>query len=186
MEEKSQNSVNLNPRVELTIQVRDKNGNIIKEFKKESDPLVRNAIRFLATVTSRTSTALIDEGGSWFTAGAIDFPYGYRETRIYWSYKIAIGMDPTPPTYNDFKLGAKERETTALTISAFSETDSSGTVDIKADFYLDVEKTYYEFGLFGRWDGRVILISRDVIETGVTVPADSYLTIIYRLIIGAG
>jgi len=29
-----------------------------------------------------------------------------------WAYKIAIGLDPTAVSFEDFKLYAKERETT--------------------------------------------------------------------------
>jgi hypothetical protein len=176
--------LDIKPKVELTIQVRDKNGNIIKTIKKENDPLTRWTTGYLASLTAGCTTTGKREDGGGFSFGGFRGSYFSGNLWSCWSYKIAIGMDRTPFTYNDFKLGAKERETTSITISSFSETDSSGSCDLTSQFYIETEKTYYEFGLFGNYSGNVFLVSRDVIDAGVTVPADSYLTITYRIIVG--
>jgi len=178
------NQLPLNPKVLLIVQVKDKDGNIINQIEKENDPLTRWAIRYLATLTSGTSTTGKNEGGGTFTFGGLRGTYisGYFWSA--WSYKIAIGMDQTPPSYEDYKINAKERETTALTISNFMESDSSGYVDISTQFLIETDKTYYEFGLFGQYSGQVFLVSRDVVSGGVFVPANSYLNIVYRIIVG--
>jgi hypothetical protein len=184
--EKEDQILNLNPRVQLLIQVKDRNGNVIKEIKREEDPLVRNAIRSIASALAGIDTTGKREDGSSFTI--VGFRNRYYSSAVYiwsaWSYKIAIGLDPTPQSYDDYKLGAKERETTSLTISGLTESDSTAQVDISTQFLIETEKTFYEFGLFGNSMGNVYLVSRDVVSGGVTVPANSYLTVTYRLIIG--
>lgn len=172
----------IRPKVSLTILVKDKNGNIIREITREEDPLTRWSLRSMYSFITTSSTSVKDETGATRTfrgdAG------GKR-----WSYKIAIGLDSTSPSYEDYKLGAKERESTSITVSALVEQDSSGQFDIKYDFLIESEKTFYEFGLFGYgYDGSTwypFLVSRDVVSTGVTVPANSYLTVIYRVILGS-
>lgn len=171
----------IRPKVTLTIQVRDRNGNIIKEITKEEDPLTRWALRSMYSFITTVNTSIKDETGTIRT-----FRGDYALKR--WSYKIAIGLDSTPTSYEDYKLGAKERETTAITVTALTETDSSGQFDIRYDFLIEAEKTYYEFGLFGvAYDGSTtypFLVSRDVVSGGVPVPANSYLTVIYRVVLG--
>lgn len=178
------NQLPLNPKVLLVVQVKDKDGNIIKQIEKENDPLTRWAIRYLATLTSGTNTTGKNEGGGTFTFSGLRSAACYSGFWSAWSYKIAIGMDQTPTSYEDYKINAKERETTALTISSFMESDSSGYVDISTQFLIESDKTYYEFGLFGNYGGNVFLVSRDVVSSGVSVPANSYLNIVYRIIVG--
>lgn len=171
----------INPSVQLTILIRNKNGKIIKQIVKKDDPLTRWALRFLYTQIASVNHVVKAEDGAMRT---IKWDTG----TIRWASKIAIGMDPTPATFEDYKIYAKERETTSLTITSYAEADSSGQFDIKTDFLIEAEKTYYEFGLFGvAYDGSVwfsFCVSRDVISSGVVVPANSYLTIIYRVVLG--
>lgn len=171
----------IRPKVSITIQVKDRNGNIIKEITREEDPLTRWALRSMYAFITTANTTVKDEAGATRTYRG---DYGGRR----WSYKIAIGLDSTSPSYEDFKLGAKERETTAITITALSEADTSAQFDIKYDFLIETDKTFYEFGLFGfGYDGATtysFLVSRDVVSGGVPVPANSYLTVIYRIVLG--
>jgi len=174
-------NVNLKPRVFLTIQIRDRNGNIVKEITREEDPLTRWALRSLYSFIAKINTTVKDESGTMRT-----FRADYTLAR--WNYKIAVGLDPTTPSFEDYKLGAKERETTAITTTALTELDTTAQFEIKYDFLIETEKTFYEFGLFGYgYDGSVyysFLVSRDVVSGGVPVPANSYLTVIYRIILG--
>jgi hypothetical protein len=175
-------NLNLRPKVTLTIQIKDKNGNVIREFTKEEDPLTRWALRSMFSFITYSNTTVKAEDGTTKT-----FRGDLASKR--WSYKIAIGLDSTSPTFEDYKLGAKERETTSITVTALIESDSSGQFDIKYDFLIETDKTFYEFGLFGyAWDGSTyypFLVSRDVVSGGVPVPANSYLTVIYRVILGS-
>lgn len=177
-------NVNLNPKATLIIQIRDIDGNVIKEITKEEDPLTRWALRFLASAITGVGLTGKREDGATFTYKGFRNTYYSGYLWYCWAYKIAIGMDATPPTFEDYKLNAKERESTSITISSYNESDSSGYVDIKMDFLIETEKTFYEFGLFGNSDGNVFLVCRDVVSAGVTVPANSYLTVIYRVILG--
>jgi len=174
-------NLGLKPKVELVILVRDKNGNVLKEFKKENDPLTRWALRFLYAKISGSNHTVKAEDGAMRT-----FRWDYGGNK--WAYKIAIGLDPTAVSFEDFKLYAKERETTSLTVTSYAESDSSGQFDIKYDFLIETDKTFYEFGLFGyAWDGGTyysFCVSRDVVTAGVSVPANSYLTVIYRVMLG--
>jgi len=182
-------NVNLKPKVMLTIQVRDKNGNIIKEINKEEDPLTRWALRSLYALLTASSASIKCEDGTVRTLTPTNVYSWATGTRImYWNNKIAIGLDSTSPSFDDYKLGAKERETTAITTTSLTETDTTAEFDIKYDFLIETEKTFYEFGLFGigRSDTSMFsyLVSRDVVSGGVPVPANSYLTVIYRIILG--
>jgi hypothetical protein len=179
--DKDMEELNIKPKVMLTIQIKDKDGNIIREITKEDDPLTRWSLRSMYTFLTLNNTSVKSEDGSFKTIrGDI---YNRK-----WSYKIAVGLDASTPTFDDYKLGAKERESTALTVTALIESDSSGQFDIKYDFFIETDKTFYEFGLFGQGhDGNNIfpfLVSRDVVSSGVPVPANSYLTVIYRIILG--
>lgn len=173
--------VELKPKVCLTIQVKDKQGNILKEITKENDPLTRWGLRSLYTFLVPMHHTVKDETGTSRT-------YRWDRTEKRWGHKIAIGLDSTTPTFDDFKLGAKERETVAITITPLNEIDTTAEFEIRYDFLIEKDITYYEFGLFGqgRDDGTIyhFLVSRDVITAGVPVPKDSYLTIIYRIILG--
>jgi len=182
-------NVNLKPKVMLTIQIKDKDGNIVKEIIKEDDPLTRWAIRSLYAFLTASGVNIKCEDGAFRVLTPTNFSGWPTDTKImFWDYKIAIGLDSTPPSYEDFKLGAKERESTTLTTTSLTETDSTGQFDIKMDFLIETDKTFYEFGLFGlgRYGGSQypFLVSRDVVSAGVPVPANSYLTVIYRVILG--
>jgi hypothetical protein len=175
------NELELKPRVNLTILIKDRNGNIINKIEKEDDLLVRWAMRSLYAFLTQTNVTVKDETGAFKTLRADLNP---RK----WSYKIAVGLDSVAPTVDNFKLGAKEREATDITVTALTEQDSTAQFEIKKDFLIEDDKTFYEFGLFGiASDGTStysFLVSRDVVTVGVTVPANSFLTVIYRVILG--
>jgi len=173
--------LNLRPQVFLTIQIKDKNGNIIKEINREVDPLTRWALRSLYSRLGGVNTTVKDETGAMRT-----FKWDFVSFK--WAYKIAIGLDPTAQSFEDYKLYAKERETTSPTVTSYIESDSSGQFDIKYDFLIETDKTFYEFGLFGYANDSTtsyaFCVSRDVVSAGVSVPANSYLTVVYRIILG--
>jgi hypothetical protein len=175
------NELELKPKVSLTIVVKDKNGNIINAIHKDNDPLTRWAMRSLYTSLTRINTTVKDETGALrtFRSDVLTFK---------WNFKIAIGLDSTTPTFDDFKLGAKEREATDITTTALTEQDSTAVFEIKKDFLIEVDKIFYEFGLFGIGQDSTstypFLVSHDVVSSGVTVPANSFLTVVYRVILG--
>jgi hypothetical protein len=174
--------LNVVPKVTLSIKVLDKNGNVVKEIVKENDPLTRWALRSLYADITGANTEVKDESG--VLKGFIGF---YATNR--WTVKIAIGLDNTEPSFEDYKLLNKEREVSPIATPVLTEENTTAIFEAKYDFSIDTEKTYYEFGLFGiGYDGSTtyfFLVSRDVVSEGITVPANAILRVVYRIILGS-
>ncbi len=169
-------NIQFKPKVNLTIIVKDENGNIINKIERQNDPLTRWALRSLYSFMTEQYVYIKYEDGRVISSRFSNAPAS-------WMYKIAIGTDATPFTMDDYRLYQKERER-GIIIGYYKEEDSIIWFDLKTDFFIETDKTYYEFGLFGRMQDFAFLVCRDVITDGVSVPANNYLTIIYRIILG--
>jgi len=113
--------------VKLTIEVRDKEGKLIKKICKESDLILENFRDLIAevlypyvtvAVNSWRTAALIDTGGTarsvavFSTANTADTGDGGNFLmKRYWDtdfgVRIAIGTSTVSPTRADYKLGAE-------------------------------------------------------------------------------
>ena len=169
-------NIQFKPKVNLTIIVKDENGNIINKIERQNDPLTRWALRSLYSFMTEQYTSIKFEDGRVI-------PVQFTNAPIGWMVKIAIGTDATPFTMDDYRLYNKEREK-SITIGYYKEEDSTLWFDLKSDFFIEKDMVYYEFGLFGHHRDLVFLVCRDVIDTGVSVPANNYLSVIYRIILG--
>lgn len=108
------------------------------------------------------------------------FNTGYCNNRLW----VVVGTSNTPPTPNDYKLGAKIGEA----IASIGLVEEQGTLTISGSLTFAEAKTIYEVGL--EWEGVVagyntcgrVLVDRTVFPEGIAVGAGQTLTIVYRWI----
>ncbi|MEM3955105.1 MAG: hypothetical protein QW047_08830 [Sulfolobales archaeon] len=176
-----------------------KDNEVIERIEKDSkdflDLFTKVGLKYIYgyCLIRSSNVTLIDEGGSQFNI-YVDYdpdrePYGYPNCKLIDS--IAIGSGTTAPSFNDYKLENKKYEVTA-TIKNYTEDIQNNQIyfDVEATFNISQQETFYEVGIFGLavqiysgfpWSIRKVLVSRDVIPSGITVPANSTLKVTYRI-----
>ncbi|MEM4772778.1 MAG: hypothetical protein QW616_05740 [Thermoplasmata archaeon] len=145
-----------------------------------------NALRLFYSCFPRGEITLIDENGNTFLSGTKEWAW---DTKLITS--IGIGTGKKAPSINDYKLENKIAEANA-TIKNFTEDIQNNQLyfDVEASFIINQQTTIYEVGIFGlafdldHGTMRKILVSRDVIPSGITVQPNSTLKITYRIYFG--
>jgi len=168
--------------IKLIIEVLE-NNEVIEKIESQKDLFTINALRLIYSCFPRGGITLIDEGGDSFPSGTTDDAW---DTKLITS--IGIGTGGTAPSFNDYKLENKIAES-GISIKNYTEDVQNNQIyfDIEANFNIAQQTTIYEFGIFGLafdtyyGEMRKILISRDVISEGITVPANSTLKVTYRV-----
>jgi hypothetical protein len=194
-------------KVMVELEVRDKNGRIVKKHRQMSHSFLKQWLQFLRCQTSITlggsgiSISVVDETGT-----ARTFPYGWndafnREALIcnspsgYTTYGIVVGTSNVPNTINTYSLGSK-----------ISHGTGSGQLQYGSHTFEDIINpsenilafriirvfsnssgatiTVKEVGiLISNFDSQSIsrsyLIARDVLSTPVDVPNGMTLTVRY-------
>ena len=98
---------------------------------------------------------------------------------------ISVGSDSTPPSINDVSLKSKIAEG----LASLSSDDVSGVIVLSAGFQFTTDTTIFEVGL--EWEvtldsynicGR-FLVDRSVISGGFVAPADTPVTVSYRILV---
>jgi len=191
----------------VELEVRDKNGRIVKKHRQMSHSFLKQWLQFLRCQTSITfggsgiSISVVDETGT-----ARTFPYAWNETFNHEAlicnapvgnntYGIVVGISDAPNTINTYSLGAK-----------ISHGTGSGQLQYGGHTFDDISNpsgnilvfriirtfsngsgstiTVKEVGLLiVNWDSqgysRSYLIARDVLSTPVSVPNGMTLTVRY-------
>jgi hypothetical protein len=149
-------------------------------FEPLSTSGVSNASFTDTTGTARTQDFKKPMYPSNSTAPALsDFlNTGYCYNRLW----VSCGTGTTPPTRTDYKLESEVAEGVAsLTVS-----EDIGIITVAGAFTFTADMVISEIGL--KWEGVVsgyslcgkVLLDRTVLDTPITVPAGTTLTVVYR------
>jgi hypothetical protein len=191
----------------VELEVRDKNGRIVKKHRQMSHSFLKQWLQFLRCQTSITlggsgiSITVIDDSGT-----ARTFPYSWTETFNREalmcnalagdnSYGIVVGISDAPNTINTYSLGAKISHGTGSGQLQYGNhtfediTNPSGNILVFRIIRTfsngsGATITVKEVGLEVRNNDsqgytRTYLIARDVLSTPVDVPNGMTLTVRY-------
>lgn len=167
-------------KINLEIEIYDKNGNLKKKIEKQNDPITRWGCNYLSCFIRNEDLLIKAEDG---TTGTMR-----RDYINHLCLKIAIGTSNKPFSFDDFKLDAKYMETTTITKTAISEIGNTYQYELISSFLIPEDKTIYETGLFG-WgyiagSYRAFLFSRDVFPEGLSVSANDVVVVRYKFVVG--
>jgi hypothetical protein len=194
-------------KVMVELEVRDKNGRIIKKHRQMSHSFLKQWLQFLRCQTSITrggsgiSISVVDETGT-----ARTFPYGWtdafnREALMCnalagdSSYGIVVGTSNVPNTINTYSLGAKISHGTGSGQLQYGShtfediTNPSGNILVfriirtfsnGSGATITVKEVGISISNFDSQSlARSYLIARDVLSTPVDVPNGMTLTVRY-------
>lgn len=178
-------SNNLPIKLDLEVEVYDKDGKLKSKIKKDNDPLTRWSVEILSAVIRNEFRSIKAEDGSVGT---------FRTGTDYFHFcnKIAIGTSNKPFSFDDFRLDAKYMETTTITKTTISEIGNTYQYELISSFLIPEDKTIYETGLFGTARlliggttyERAFLVSRDVFPEGLSVSANDVVVVRYKFVVG--
>jgi len=162
----------------IEIEVKDKNGNIIKRHKQRSHSFVENFLSQLLTILGR----YIDCPGSGYFNGALNYSTG-----------VQIGTGTTPPSPQDTALTSPIANGTGAGQMVYPSSPTFGSIKINGNtvsFTITSSITnesgspitVTEVGLYGQSSGAFTgLLAHDLLSSPITVPNNAAITIIYTL-----
>jgi len=211
-EERKHKETGINLGVEYEIEVTDKDGNIVKQIKKQSESLVKNFLILLNAAFKIGSSDAVDTGGTTRTVNM----FGYLEYHVWasgysraycgyagWTptasegddtYGIIVGTSDQPVSVDDYNLISKiAHGDSAGQLHYYETTVQEPTVDgntVRQRFEREFKNnsgadiTVKEIGLVVKTskDNYLVMIIRDVID--LTIPAGGKARIIYRIVTG--
>jgi len=192
---------------EIELEVRDKNGKLIHFHKEPAKCFVANFAHWLRAFFGNSVGNVVSDEPVVDTDGvdqAILHDVTMRPDHFGGccapignsTYGLVVGGGSTPPTPDDYKLGAQYVEGTeinqfthgATTVEAVSTTTTQSVFRVVRTFTNNytASQTVYEVGIYMAIEGQAgtwiyICIARDVLATPTTVPAGSTLTVRYVL-----
>ena len=179
------------------IERREINRDIFEEYLRREeasrDYSTRWFIRLLYGLFKYTNKDAIEEVGITDTTGtAISIRTKYDTSTAHFfnntyfgdiGFYIGVGTGTTPPTRDDYKMERKIAEAYA----SASVNEDAGIITLTAGFTWTVDQTITEVGL--EWlvnfsttspQNCRVLCDRTVLDTPITVPAGTTLTVVYR------
>ncbi|WP_290623912.1 MULTISPECIES: hypothetical protein [unclassified Archaeoglobus] len=184
------------------LEVRDPNGEIVDVIKKDNDLFTKNWAMWLAAIlklgftrdaSAGTSYMVLDENGTarylGGYSGGTDLINRAAPIHLDWGnlWKVAIGSSTSPPSIDDYKLGAEITRVAANAPQLIVD-DSTGEIKIvfTATFSFETEQVCSEIGVIISFKDTgnntyYMLIARDTF-TPVTVQAGGSITIQYEMV----
>ncbi|RLG86905.1 MAG: hypothetical protein DRO39_02000 [Thermoprotei archaeon] len=166
--------------------VTDKKGRVINVLRFRARSWLYNFIAWLYGVLTNNSADLRVSGGSYVTFTPDELKNIYLMGGAGEVYGIMWGADSSSPTPTDYDLVSPYTESElakhAMTAAepAVEEGTSYFTLERKTDNVAGRDIVIYEVGLYARLYSYTteyaVLLLRDVISGGFTVPADATLT----------
>jgi len=174
--------------------VKDKKGRVTKRLKRKAHSFVGNFIKCLAVQLASGKEAITDTGGTgrnpYAYSGNLDVGAGSGST----TFGIQVGTGTNAVSINDTALqsliahgtGTGQLQYGAVTFGATACDATKCECTITRDFANGSggDITVYELGLVATmYDAgtKYILIARDVVSSGITVPNGQTLTVNYKI-----
>jgi len=174
--------------------VKDKKGRVTKRINRKAHSFVGNFIKCLAVMLAGGKEAITDTGGTERHPVAHSANLKANAGSGYTSFSIQVGTGTNAVSINDTALqtqiahgtGTGQLQYSAVTFGATACDSSKCECTITRDFANGSggDITVYELGLvFQMYDegNKNILVARDVVSGGITVPNGQTLTVNYKI-----
>jgi len=181
--------------IELNKDLFEKALEIRKEMINRGDLRTRWWIRFMIALFTPVSVGSMNTFSFTDTTGVsrtqnVKATLGTNSVFLNTSYCnnrfwISVGSDSTPPNVDNVSIRSKITEA----LASFSSDESNGVIVLSAGFQFASDTTIYEVGL--EWEATLtgsstcgrVLIDRSVISGGFTAPANTPITVTYRILV---
>jgi len=178
--------------VYVEVEVRDRNGRLLKRIRKRSDSFVRNFMLMLFIGFTWGSQNIVKQDGSTVSISAsadIGEVFYVRGKSGESNYGILVGSGTKSFSIDDYSLESKIPHGTSPGQLSYGESSIEGLFDDGTKLYFRVIRTFTnnsgssitvsEVGLASKGNGNYPLIARDLLPSPVSVPDGSTLTVRY-------
>ncbi|MCD6132245.1 MAG: hypothetical protein J7J61_09110 [Candidatus Hydrothermae bacterium] len=174
--------------------VKDKKGRVTKRLKRKAHSFVANFIKCLAVKFASGIEAIVDTGGTTQNVYRYNYDFAANAGSGDTNFGILVGTGTNSVSINDTALqtqiahgtGTGQLQYGGVTYGATACDTTKCECTITRDFANGSggDITVYELGLAWKmYDGsnRYILVARDVVSAGITVPNGQTLTVNYKI-----
>jgi hypothetical protein len=174
---------------EWKIQIRDREGKLLKQLCKNGDLILLNwkrlASAFGLLCGNQNGVVMVRENGITSAYGVYWWHYSLNVSSNLGRSGIAIvvGSSTTPPSPSDYCLGDKWGDSGEIPIAISNPSPEEWNLTVSKTFGVDTQKTLAELGikLIEPINNSHYLLCRDVLPQSITIPAGGSVTVTYTL-----